>query len=65
MAEEYWHPSQQVEEQLDGSVLFRLHIAVPPEFVNWLLYYGSRVEVLSPAFGESSPFGVICRLSRL
>ncbi|MBL7066001.1 MAG: WYL domain-containing protein, partial [Anaerolineae bacterium] len=56
---------QQVEEQLDGSVLFRLHIAVPPEFVNWLLYYGSRVEVLSPAFGESSPFGVICRLSRL
>jgi len=48
VAEEYWHPSQQVEEQPDGSVLFRLHVAVTPEFVNWLLYYGSRVEVLKP-----------------
>lgn len=48
VAEEYWHPSQRVEEQPDGSVLFRLHIVVTPEFVNWLLYYGSRVEVLEP-----------------
>jgi len=48
VAEEYWHPSQQVEEQPDGSVLFKLHIAVTPEFVNWLLYYGRRVEVLEP-----------------
>jgi predicted DNA-binding transcriptional regulator YafY len=48
VAEEYWHPSQQVEEQPDGSVLFKLHIAITPEFVNWLLYYGSRVEVLEP-----------------
>jgi len=49
VAEEYWHPSQQAEEQPDGSVLFRLRVAVTPEFVNWLLYYGSRVEVLAPA----------------
>jgi predicted DNA-binding transcriptional regulator YafY len=49
VAEEYWHPSQQVEEQPDGCVLFRLHVAVTPEFVHWLLYYGSRVEVLEPA----------------
>jgi predicted DNA-binding transcriptional regulator YafY len=49
VAEEYWHSSQQVEEQLDGSVLFRLHVAITPEFVNWLLYYGRRVEVLEPA----------------
>lgn len=50
VAEEYWHSSQRVEEQADGGVLFRLHIAVTPEFVNWLLYYGSRVEVLEPAW---------------
>ncbi|MEW6446963.1 MAG: WYL domain-containing protein [Bacillota bacterium] len=49
VAEEHWHPSQQVEEQSDGTVLFRLHIAVTPDFLNWLLYYGSRVEVLAPA----------------
>jgi len=48
VSEEYWHPSQQVEEQPDGSVLFRLHVAVTPELVNWLLYYGRRVEVLEP-----------------
>ena len=48
VAEEYWHSSQQAEEQPDGSVLFKLHVAVTPEFVNWLLYYGSRVEVLEP-----------------
>jgi predicted DNA-binding transcriptional regulator YafY len=48
VAEEHWHASQQVEEQPGGSVLFRLRIPVTPDFVNWLLYYGSRVEVLSP-----------------
>lgn len=48
VAEEYWHKSQQVEEQPDGSVIFRLNIAVTPEFVNWVLYYGSRVEVKRP-----------------
>jgi len=50
VTEEYWHPSQKAEPQPDGSVLFRLRIAaVTPEFVNWVLYYGSRVEVLEPA----------------
>jgi predicted DNA-binding transcriptional regulator YafY len=49
VSEEYWHPSQQVEVQPDGSVLFRLRIAaITPEFVNWILYYGRRVEVLEP-----------------
>ncbi|MEW6573829.1 MAG: WYL domain-containing transcriptional regulator [Bacillota bacterium] len=48
VAEEQWHASQQVEEQPDNSVLFRLRIPITPDFVNWLLYYGSRVEVLAP-----------------
>jgi predicted DNA-binding transcriptional regulator YafY len=48
VAEEYWHASQQVEVQKDSSVFFRLHIGITPEFVNWLLYYGSRVRVLAP-----------------
>jgi predicted DNA-binding transcriptional regulator YafY len=50
VAEEQWHPSQQVEEQADGSVLFKLYIAVTAEFVNWLMYYGSRVHVLEPVW---------------
>lgn len=48
VAEEQWHPSQQVELQEDGSVLFHLCIGITPEFVNWLLYYGSRVDVKQP-----------------
>lgn len=48
VAEEHWHASQSAEVQSDGSVLFRLHIAITPEFVNWVLYYGSQVEVLAP-----------------
>jgi len=48
VAEEYWHSSQQVEELADGSVVFRLHVAVTPELVKWLLYYGSRVHVIEP-----------------
>lgn len=47
VAEEEWHPSQTVEAQGD-HLLFRLHIAITPEFVSWLLYYGSRVEVIRP-----------------
>lgn len=48
VAEEFWHNSQQVEQQPDDSVIFRLTIAITPEFVNWLLYYGSKVEVMKP-----------------
>lgn len=48
VAEEFWHKSQEAETLADGSVLFRLHIAVTPEFVSWVLYYGSQVEVVAP-----------------
>lgn len=46
--EEFWHKSQQVEEQEDGGIIFRLHLVITPEFVNWLLYYGERVKVVEP-----------------
>lgn len=48
VAEEFWHKSQQVEHQPDGDVILRFTIPITPEFVNWLLYYGSRVEVVKP-----------------
>lgn len=48
VAEEYWHASQESEELDDGTVLFRLRIPITPEFVNWVLYYGRRVVVVSP-----------------
>jgi predicted DNA-binding transcriptional regulator YafY len=48
VAEEHWHVSQEIGELPDGSILFRLCVVPTPEFVNWLMYYGSRVRVLEP-----------------
>jgi predicted DNA-binding transcriptional regulator YafY len=49
VSEEKWHKSQTFEVQQDGSVRFRLHLPITPDFVSWILYYGSRVEVVIPA----------------
>lgn len=50
VAEESWHKSQQTEILPDGSVIFRLHMIITPEFVSWLLYYGAGLEVIGPAW---------------
>lgn len=50
VAEEQWHATQSFEELPDGSILFRVKIVITPDFVNWLLYYGSRVRVLEPDY---------------
>lgn len=48
VAEEHWHASQEFTEEVDGSVLMRLCVPLTPEFVHWILYYGSEVEVVEP-----------------
>lgn len=48
--EEDWHPSQEGEVMGDGRVKFTLRATITPEFVAWLLYYGSRVEVVQPGW---------------
>ena len=48
VSEEHWHKSQEVEFLPDGSVRVKFHIGITPEFVHWVLYYGSRVKVLRP-----------------
>ena len=50
VAEEQWHHSQQSETLADERVKLTFHVGVTPEMVNWLLYYGSRVRVLEPAW---------------
>ncbi|MGC9083043.1 MAG: helix-turn-helix transcriptional regulator [Anaerolineae bacterium] len=50
VAEEVWHKSQQSEILPDGRVQMTFYVGVTPEMVNWLLYYGSRVQVLEPAW---------------
>lgn len=50
VAEEEWHKSQQSEVLPDGRVRLTFCVGITPEMINWLLYYGSRVQVLEPAW---------------
>jgi predicted DNA-binding transcriptional regulator YafY len=50
VAEEEWHKSQKTDILPDGRVIFRLHMIITPEFVSWLLYYGSGLEVVKPVW---------------
>ncbi|MBK8048902.1 MAG: WYL domain-containing protein [Anaerolineales bacterium] len=49
VTEEAWHATQEVDHLEDGSVLFRVRIVVTPEFVKWVLRYGSQVKVIEPS----------------
>ena len=46
--ESRWHHSQQVEEQPDGSLLWRARIAEPQEMVPWVRGWGADCEVVGP-----------------
>jgi len=43
-----WHRSEQVEEQPDGSLLWRARIAEPQEMLPWIRGWGADVEVVEP-----------------
>src|SRR5438067_1080388 len=46
VAEEVWHPSQRVEREPSGAVLFRVDVVVTPELRRWVYRYGREVEAL-------------------
>lgn len=46
--ETHWHPSQQIETQPDGSVIWRAKVAEPKEMLYWVRGWGADVEVLAP-----------------
>ncbi|MBM4456786.1 MAG: CRISPR-associated helicase Cas3' [Chloroflexi bacterium] len=43
-----WHPSQQIEEQADGSLLWRARVAEVQEMVPWIRGWGADVEAVGP-----------------
>jgi predicted DNA-binding transcriptional regulator YafY len=45
-----WHPTEQVTEQADGSLLWCASIAEPREMLPWVRGWGADVEVLEPQF---------------
>jgi predicted DNA-binding transcriptional regulator YafY len=44
-----WHPSQRVEPQPDGSLIWRGRVSGTIEIRLWILSWGAQVEVLQPA----------------
>lgn len=48
-AETRWHPSQQLESQSDGSLLWRGRVAGMREIRIWILGWGADAEVIEPA----------------
>jgi len=48
VTEHCWHPSQQMEEQADGSLIVELQLSDLTEVKSWALSFGANAEVLSP-----------------
>jgi predicted DNA-binding transcriptional regulator YafY len=46
--ETQWHRSQALEEQPDGSLIWRARVAEPQEMLPWIRGWGADVEVLAP-----------------
>lgn len=47
--EREWHPSQKIEEDLEGGLVLELKLSSLEEVERWVLSWGSHVEVLQPA----------------
>ena len=48
-AETRWHPSQELEWEKDGSLIWRANVAGMREIRIWILGWGADAEVLEPA----------------
>jgi len=46
--ETQWHRSEEVEEQADGSLIWRARVAEPQEMLPWIRGWGADVEVVEP-----------------
>jgi len=59
-----WHRSQEVEEQPDGSLIWRAAVAEPQEMVPWIRGWGADVEVLAPEELRAQMTGEARRLAK-
>lgn len=49
MKERRWHTSQRVINKSDGTIELSLEVGITPDLVQWVLGFGSSVEVLEPS----------------
>lgn len=47
--ERIWHPSQEIREQEDGSLIITMAVPINYEVISWILGFGSAARVLEPA----------------
>ncbi|HVM30346.1 MAG TPA: WYL domain-containing protein [Candidatus Limnocylindrales bacterium] len=64
-AETRWHPSQRLDEQADGTLIWRGRVAGPREIRIWVLGWGADAEVLEPAALRDSVAEELGRALRL
>jgi CRISPR-associated endonuclease/helicase Cas3 len=60
-----WHASERVDEQDDGSLLWRARVAEPQERLPWIRGGGADVEVLEPEGVRERMAGEARRLARV
>ena len=63
--ETQWHRSEQVEEQVDGYLLWRARVAEPQEMLPWIRGWGADVEVVEPEALREKMIGEARRLARV
>ncbi len=47
--ERRFHPTQEIEELPDGSIVFRMTVNGTTEVISWVLSFGGKAEVVEPA----------------
>lgn len=45
----HWHPTQRIEKQPDGRILFKVTVNGYEEMLYWVLSFGAQAEVIEPA----------------
>jgi len=60
-----WHRSEEVEEQLDGSLIWRARVAEPQEMLPWIRGWGADVEVVGPGELRERMAGEARRLAKV
>ncbi|CAN5820947.1 WYL domain-containing protein [soil metagenome] len=63
VAETRWHPSQELEPQADGSLIWRARVSGLLEVRSWTLGWGADAEVLAPAELRTWVAGQLARAS--
>ncbi|MCX7855958.1 MAG: WYL domain-containing transcriptional regulator [Anaerolineae bacterium] len=60
-----WHRSEQIEEQPDGSLIWRARVAEVQEMLPWIRGWGADVEVLAPQELRERMMGEARRLAQM